>query len=453
MECNKDDGVRAKEIAERKFSERDIMGAKKFALKAQALYPGLDGIRQLLATLDVYMCAENKIGGEPDWYGILGVDPEADDETVKKRYRTLALNLHPDKNKSAGAGGAFNLVKDACDLLSDKNKRVAYDRRRDVHVRQNVVHQNVSTTNQASKVANGSVHQKVSTAQSSQGANGSAHQKFSTGAHGSHGANGSAHQRVPTGVQGSHGANGFAHQKFSTGAQGSHGANGSAHQNVSTGAQDSHGANGTTTKGRKSNAKAQTRTKRPAPSSAPASVEPIPRSFWCECPKCRMRFEYLGKYLTWNGFCPNCNKLFQAVEIVPPAMCGSKSTTPFHTGRSTAASENVGATGFISHVSFTQKSVIWAPFSRAASASQAAKAATVDFQASGRASGPSKSAKASGGHKLASKRGRKCPFDEDTLARAKESFTQDLNDDERKKRFDARRKDFDANGRRDDGIL
>nr|XP_011457491.1 PREDICTED: uncharacterized protein LOC101306111 isoform X2 [Fragaria vesca subsp. vesca] len=401
MECNKDDGVRAKEIAERKFSERDIMGAKKFALKAQALYPGLDGIRQLLATLDVYMCAtaENKIGGEPDWYGILGVDPEADDETVKKRYRTLALNLHPDKNKSAGAGGAFNLVKDACDLLSDKNKRAAYDRRRDVHVRQNVVHQNISTTNQASKEANGSVHQKVSTAQSSQGANGSAHQKFSTGA------------------------------------------------------QDSHGANGTTTKGRESNAKAQTRTKRPAPSSAPASVKPIPKSFWCECPKCWMRFEYLGKYLRWNGFCPNCNKLFQAVEIVPPAMCGSKSTTPVHTGRSTSASENVGATGFISHVSFTQKSVIWAPFSRAASASQAAKAAKVDFHASGRAAGPSKSAKASGGDKLASKRGRKCPFDEDTLARAKESFTWDLNDDERKKRFDARRKDFDANGRRDDGIL
>ncbi|KAL6186322.1 hypothetical protein ACLB2K_042442 [Fragaria x ananassa] len=390
MECNKDDGVRAKEIAERKFSERDIMGAKKFALKAQALYPGLD---------------------------------EADDETVKKRYRTLALNLHPDKNKSAGAGGAFNIVKDACDLLSDKNKRVAYDRRRDVHVRQNVVHQNVSTTNQASKEANGSVHQKVSTVQSSQGANGFAHQKFSTGAQGSHEANGSAHQRVPTGVQGSHGANGSAHQKFSTGAQGSHGANGSAHQNVSTGAQDSHGANGTATKGRESNAKAQTRTKRPAPSSAPASVEPIPKSFWCECPKCRMRFEYLGKYLRWNGFCPNCNKLFQAVEIVPPAMmCGSNSTTPFHTGRSTAASENVGATGFISHVSFTQKSVIWAPFSRAASASQAAKAAKVDFQASGRAAGPSKSAKASGGDKLASKRGRKCPFDEDTLGKSKREF-------------------------------
>lgn len=151
MECNKDEGIRAKEIAEKKFNEKDIMGAKKFALKAQSLYPGLDGIPQLLATLDVYMCAENKIGGEADWYGILGVDPEADDETVKKQYRKLVLILHPDKNNSVGADGAFNLLKDAWDMLSDKSKRVAYDRRRNVRVRQKVVHQNVSTACQGSQ--------------------------------------------------------------------------------------------------------------------------------------------------------------------------------------------------------------------------------------------------------------------------------------------------------------
>ncbi|XP_010250691.1 PREDICTED: uncharacterized protein LOC104592869 [Nelumbo nucifera] len=130
MECNKDEATRAKEIAEKKFSAKDIAGARKFALKAQNLYPTLDGLPQMLATLDVYISAANKINGEADWYGILGVDPLADDETVKKQYRKLALMLHPDKNKSIGADGAFKFISEAWSLLSDKTKRTAYDQRR-----------------------------------------------------------------------------------------------------------------------------------------------------------------------------------------------------------------------------------------------------------------------------------------------------------------------------------
>ncbi|KAI6697831.1 hypothetical protein NL676_017950 [Syzygium grande] len=66
MECNKDDAVRAKEIADRKFMERDYASAKRFALKAQSLYPGLDGLTQMLTIFDVHLCAENKISGEAD---------------------------------------------------------------------------------------------------------------------------------------------------------------------------------------------------------------------------------------------------------------------------------------------------------------------------------------------------------------------------------------------------
>ncbi|KAJ8773542.1 hypothetical protein K2173_005788 [Erythroxylum novogranatense] len=134
MECNKDEASRAKEIAEKKFTAKDIAGAKKFALKAQNLYPGLEGIPQMIATLDVYMSAENKVNGEADWYGILGVNPQADDETVRKQYRKLALVLHPDKNKSIGADGAFNLISEAWGLLSDKTKRLVYDQKRNAKV-------------------------------------------------------------------------------------------------------------------------------------------------------------------------------------------------------------------------------------------------------------------------------------------------------------------------------
>ncbi|CAN4087618.1 unnamed protein product [Withania somnifera] len=130
MECNKDEAFRAKKIAERKFEQKDYAGAKKFALKAQALYPGLDALTQMLTTLDVYISAENKISGEVDWYGVLGVSPSTDDETVRKQYRKLALVLHPDKNKSVGAEGAFKLLSEAWSLLSDKSKRLAYNQRR-----------------------------------------------------------------------------------------------------------------------------------------------------------------------------------------------------------------------------------------------------------------------------------------------------------------------------------
>ncbi|CAN6676404.1 unnamed protein product [Malus baccata var. baccata] len=135
MECNRDEAARAKEIAERKFTAKDLMGAKKFALKAQNLFPGLEGMPQMLATLDVHIAAENKINGEADWYGILGADPKADDEAVRKQYRKLALMLHPDKNKSIGADGAFKLLSEAWSLLSDKSKRVAYDQKRRVYQR------------------------------------------------------------------------------------------------------------------------------------------------------------------------------------------------------------------------------------------------------------------------------------------------------------------------------
>ncbi|XP_010434389.1 PREDICTED: uncharacterized protein LOC104718359 isoform X1 [Camelina sativa] len=133
MESNKEEARRALDIADRKLSENDYDGAKKIAIKAQALYPRVDGLEQVLKMIDVYLYASNKINGsrgEPDWYGVLGLDPLADDEAVKKRYKKLALLLHPDKNKFNGAEGAFKLVLEAWYLLSDKAKRASYDRKR-----------------------------------------------------------------------------------------------------------------------------------------------------------------------------------------------------------------------------------------------------------------------------------------------------------------------------------
>ncbi|KAL5077753.1 hypothetical protein RYX36_016737 [Vicia faba] len=65
-----------------------------------------------------------------DWYDILRVSPFADEETVKKQYGKLALTLHPDKNESLRAEGAFKLVSEAWSLLSDKTKRLEYNQNR-----------------------------------------------------------------------------------------------------------------------------------------------------------------------------------------------------------------------------------------------------------------------------------------------------------------------------------
>ncbi|KAI3850001.1 hypothetical protein MKX03_015346 [Papaver bracteatum] len=84
----------------------------------------------MLSTFDVYLSVKNKVSGEADWYGILGVSQYSDDETVRKQYKKLALMLHPDKNQSVGEDGAFKLISEAWSLLSDRTKRAAYDQMR-----------------------------------------------------------------------------------------------------------------------------------------------------------------------------------------------------------------------------------------------------------------------------------------------------------------------------------
>jgi DnaJ-class molecular chaperone len=64
-----------------------------------------------------------------DLYQRLGVKRGASDEEIKKAYRSLAKQLHPDRNKdNPNAAKRFGEVTAAYDLLSDKDKRARYDR-------------------------------------------------------------------------------------------------------------------------------------------------------------------------------------------------------------------------------------------------------------------------------------------------------------------------------------
>lgn len=63
-----------------------------------------------------------------DYYEVLGVGKDSSAEDVKKAYRKLARQYHPDVNKEADAETKFKEVKEAYDVLSDDGKRDTYDR-------------------------------------------------------------------------------------------------------------------------------------------------------------------------------------------------------------------------------------------------------------------------------------------------------------------------------------
>ena len=64
---------------------------------------------------------------EPNYYEILGVFQDASIDDNKKRYRTLVLKLHPDKESSSIAREAMVSINRAFDVLSDQKRRAEYD--------------------------------------------------------------------------------------------------------------------------------------------------------------------------------------------------------------------------------------------------------------------------------------------------------------------------------------
>jgi DnaJ-class molecular chaperone len=63
-----------------------------------------------------------------DYYKILSVSKSASTADIKRAYRKLSLKYHPDKNSAPDAAEKFAEISVAYDVLSDKEKRDAYNR-------------------------------------------------------------------------------------------------------------------------------------------------------------------------------------------------------------------------------------------------------------------------------------------------------------------------------------
>jgi molecular chaperone DnaJ len=63
-----------------------------------------------------------------DYYEILGIDRDASDEEIRRAFRRLAFKYHPDHNRDDEAEEKFKEVNEAYEVLSDPEKRAAYNR-------------------------------------------------------------------------------------------------------------------------------------------------------------------------------------------------------------------------------------------------------------------------------------------------------------------------------------
>ncbi|OEL15661.1 hypothetical protein BAE44_0023320 [Dichanthelium oligosanthes] len=110
--------------------ERDKADGAAAAAKAQAA-------REVCAASAAFASCPHRRrsprGSRPhfvDWYLVLAIGEAASEDAVRRRYRQLALQLHPDKNRHPKAEVAFKIVSEANACLTDKARRRAFDAER-----------------------------------------------------------------------------------------------------------------------------------------------------------------------------------------------------------------------------------------------------------------------------------------------------------------------------------
>jgi len=165
MESNKDEANKCLDIAVRHIQQGNKEKAEKFVRKAHKLYPSSKSEQLLQSVLEMdnessksetketrgdegrsypqpnndeattssadytqeQIEAVKRIRKCKNYYEILGITKSSSESELKKAYRKLALNFHPDKNKAPGAAEAFKVIGNAYAVLSTPEKRRQYD--------------------------------------------------------------------------------------------------------------------------------------------------------------------------------------------------------------------------------------------------------------------------------------------------------------------------------------
>ncbi|KAF3852539.1 hypothetical protein F7725_005894 [Dissostichus mawsoni] len=161
MEGNRDEAEKCINIATKSLNVGDKEKALKFLNKAEKLYPttrakalldaltkngssaGNGAFRRRTADGSESTGAQPERDGQEsgggdlkaftkeqrckDYYEVLGVNKEVNEDELKKAYRKLALKFHPDKNHAPGATEAFKKIGNSYAVLSNPDKRRQYD--------------------------------------------------------------------------------------------------------------------------------------------------------------------------------------------------------------------------------------------------------------------------------------------------------------------------------------
>ncbi|KAL3157708.1 hypothetical protein ABBQ32_012141 [Trebouxia sp. C0010 RCD-2024] len=126
-----------------KYKARALLQSGQLDLALQTAKQAFEQQRsQELQQLVLEIEKAQKMAARKDYYKILGIAQTAQEREVKQSYREMARKYHPDKAESQGltvqqAEAKFTDIAEAYEVLSDYDKRAAYDRGDDVEVQHN----------------------------------------------------------------------------------------------------------------------------------------------------------------------------------------------------------------------------------------------------------------------------------------------------------------------------
>lgn len=131
MNQNISEALREKGIAEKMMISKDYISARDKLLKAQKLYSAIENIGSMLTVCDILSASSIKFPGcGIDYYWVLQLMPSSTCSDVKHRYEKLVSLLQPVRYKFPGTDLALKLIQDAFHVLTDQDKRSAFELKR-----------------------------------------------------------------------------------------------------------------------------------------------------------------------------------------------------------------------------------------------------------------------------------------------------------------------------------